>query len=124
MIDVQGRCPACHRNTLFLGNGGHVTCSRLECPNPCAADELLHEAAAAEAYERAINTPPSAEACAAIRKRLESGDLPRRKARRNPALDQPGPATTQATEPAHNDGPSIAECRDADRAWPLQKTGE
>jgi hypothetical protein len=29
---------------------------------------------------------------------------------------EPGSAATQATEPAHNDGPSIAECRDADRA--------
>ncbi|MDX2528018.1 hypothetical protein [Streptomyces europaeiscabiei] len=38
--------------------------------------------------------------------------------------EQPGPAATQAAEAAHNDGPSIAECRDADRTWPLQKTGE
>jgi hypothetical protein len=28
--------------TLFLGDGGHVTCSLLGCPNPCAADKLLH----------------------------------------------------------------------------------
>lgn len=26
--------------------------------------------------------------------------------------------------PAHNGGPSVEECRDADRRWPLQKTGE
>lgn len=42
MTDVRGRCPACHWHTLFLGDGGHITCSRLECPNPSAADELLH----------------------------------------------------------------------------------
>lgn len=42
MLDVQGRCPACGWASLFLGNGGHVTCSRLECPNPSAADDLLH----------------------------------------------------------------------------------
>lgn len=31
----------------------------------------------------------------------------------------------QAEEPtAHNDGPSTAECAEADRAWPLQKAGE
>ena len=42
MIDVQGRCPACRSTSLFLGDGGHVTCSRLDCPGPCAADELLH----------------------------------------------------------------------------------
>lgn len=27
-------------------------------------------------------------------------------------------------QPAHNDGPSVQECREADRAWPLQKGGE
>lgn len=38
---VQGRCPACGNSLLFLGEGGHVTCSLDECPNPSAADELL-----------------------------------------------------------------------------------
>ncbi|MGC5534206.1 hypothetical protein [Streptomyces sp. SR-10] len=42
MPDVQGRCPACGAVSLFLGEGGHVTCARIGCPNPCAADELLH----------------------------------------------------------------------------------
>ncbi|WP_432008742.1 hypothetical protein [Streptomyces bacillaris] len=42
MPDVQGRCPACGAASLFLGEGGHVTCSRIECPNPCAADDMLH----------------------------------------------------------------------------------
>ncbi|MCI3246350.1 DUF6085 family protein [Streptomyces spinosisporus] len=39
---VKGRCPACRGASLFLGNGGYVTCSRLDCPNPSAADDLLH----------------------------------------------------------------------------------
>ncbi|MET7437007.1 DUF6085 family protein [Streptomyces sp. NPDC005496] len=39
---VQGRCPACGRASLFLGHGGHVTCSIIDCPNPSAADDLLH----------------------------------------------------------------------------------
>lgn len=39
---VQGRCPACRGTCLFLGSGGHVTCSRLDCPNPTLADEQLH----------------------------------------------------------------------------------
>ncbi|WP_329390296.1 hypothetical protein [Streptomyces sp. NBC_01716] len=42
MSDVQGRCPACGGSCLFLGEGGHVTCSRLDCPDPTAADDLLH----------------------------------------------------------------------------------
>ncbi|MFJ6487127.1 hypothetical protein [Streptomyces californicus] len=42
MPDVQGRCPACGAASLFLGEGGHVTCARTECPNPCATDDLLH----------------------------------------------------------------------------------
>ena len=39
---VQGRCPACNGASLFLGSGGYVTCARLDCPNPTAADDLLH----------------------------------------------------------------------------------
>ena len=39
---VQGRCPACRGASLFLGAGGHVTCSRLDCPNPVAVDDMLH----------------------------------------------------------------------------------
>ncbi|WP_416476914.1 hypothetical protein [Streptomyces sp. LKA04] len=42
MIDVQGHCPACGGSSLFLGEGGHVTCSRIECPAPGEADDLLH----------------------------------------------------------------------------------
>ncbi|WP_461707338.1 hypothetical protein [Streptomyces prasinus] len=42
MTSVQGRCPACGGSSLFLGEGGHVTCSRLDCPAPAEADDLLH----------------------------------------------------------------------------------
>jgi hypothetical protein len=48
---VQGRCPACRGASLFLGSGGYVTCSRLDCPNPSAADELLHGETATQATE-------------------------------------------------------------------------
>lgn len=41
---VQGRCPACGHQSLFLGEGGHVTCSRGACPAPYAADDLLESA--------------------------------------------------------------------------------
>ncbi len=40
--DVKGRCPACRATSLFLGDGGYVTCARIECPDPTAADDLLH----------------------------------------------------------------------------------
>lgn len=42
MPDVQGRCPACGAASLFLGEGGHVTCARIDCPAPDTADMLLH----------------------------------------------------------------------------------
>ncbi|MFJ6566658.1 hypothetical protein ACIQNU_04510 [Streptomyces sp. NPDC091292] len=41
MNNVQGHCPACGGSSLFLGEGGHVTCSRLDCPAPDTADGLL-----------------------------------------------------------------------------------
>lgn len=38
---VQGRCPACGWVGLFIGDGGHITCSQVDCPNPSAAGEIL-----------------------------------------------------------------------------------
>lgn len=56
--DVAGFCPACGHGVLMLGSGGHVTCTLIDCPNPSAADQLLHgeelvvPAAATEAIGR------------------------------------------------------------------------
>jgi hypothetical protein len=38
---VQGHCPACGSSSLFLGHGGYVTCSRIDCPQPQAASQML-----------------------------------------------------------------------------------
>lgn len=38
---VAGYCPGCGGSSLFLGAGGHVTCARLDCSAPSAADRLL-----------------------------------------------------------------------------------
>lgn len=43
--DVAGFCPTCGHGVLMLGDGGHVVCTLIDCPNPDAADELLHAAA-------------------------------------------------------------------------------
>lgn len=42
---VQGRCPSCAGSSLFLGDSGYVTCARLDCADPLAADSLLHQGA-------------------------------------------------------------------------------
>lgn len=95
--DVQGRCPACGGHSLMLAEGGYITCRRLECPDPEAAHQAIEQQAAANAYSRAITTPPSAEACAAIRERLESGNPPRRKVRTTP--DSPATSGDTADNP-------------------------
>ncbi len=41
MSDVLGVCPMGCGQTLFLGDGGFVTCSWIECPDPEAAYRLL-----------------------------------------------------------------------------------
>jgi hypothetical protein len=41
---VQGRCPACGTAGLFLGDGGYVTCSLIDCPEPDAASTVLEPA--------------------------------------------------------------------------------
>ncbi|MFJ9633744.1 hypothetical protein ACIRU8_39230 [Streptomyces sp. NPDC101175] len=54
---VQGRCPACRGASLFLGSGGHVTCARLDCPNPCAVDDQLHREPRATAAPQVAECP-------------------------------------------------------------------
>ncbi|MFJ4552101.1 hypothetical protein ACIP4X_23305 [Streptomyces sp. NPDC088817] len=41
MPKVQGSCPACGRESLFLGGGGFVTCAMLSCPKPDAPTDAL-----------------------------------------------------------------------------------
>lgn len=38
---VQGYCPSCDGETLFLDSDGRVTCWLIGCENPAAASELL-----------------------------------------------------------------------------------
>lgn len=38
---IQGRCPACGTKGLFLGDGGYITCSLIDCPQPDAATEVI-----------------------------------------------------------------------------------
>ncbi|MFD7093363.1 DUF6085 family protein [Streptomyces xanthophaeus] len=46
--DVQGRCPACRATSLFLADGGYVTCSRIDCPDPEAVTKVLEQDTAAD----------------------------------------------------------------------------
>ncbi|MFG2372583.1 DUF6085 family protein [Streptomyces sp. NPDC048504] len=39
--DVAGFCPACGHGVLMLGDGGHVVCTLIDCPDPDAVDKLL-----------------------------------------------------------------------------------
>jgi hypothetical protein len=48
---VQGRCPACGSEALMLGEGGFVTCSRLDCPRPEAAALILADGDTAHLVE-------------------------------------------------------------------------
>jgi hypothetical protein len=39
---VEGRCPACgSTGTLFVGQGGYITCSLDRCPDPGVVADLL-----------------------------------------------------------------------------------
>ena len=39
---VKGTCPSCELNSLFLGVGGYVTCSNLNCENPLSASNFMN----------------------------------------------------------------------------------
>ncbi|WP_042174655.1 hypothetical protein [Streptomyces sp. NBRC 110035] len=62
--------------------------------NERIVEDKAEERAAAEAYDRALRTPPSAEACAALRERLTSGTVARRKVRRRTATEATGAVCT------------------------------
>lgn len=38
---LKGYCPMGCGETLFVGSGGHITCSYPECKNPTAVDDIL-----------------------------------------------------------------------------------
>jgi hypothetical protein len=54
MQKVQGICPMGCGETLFLGDGGYVTCSWMECPDPAAPSEMLTKRYPTE-IERLVN---------------------------------------------------------------------
>jgi hypothetical protein len=40
---IQGYCPMGCGQTLFVGSGGYVTCSRIPCPQPTAVSDILDD---------------------------------------------------------------------------------
>lgn len=47
------KCPACNVESLFVGSGGYITCSRLDCPNPDYAEAFTQKLN--EAYDKGWN---------------------------------------------------------------------
>jgi hypothetical protein len=108
---VQGRCPACNGASLFLGSGGYVTCARLDCPDPCAADDQLHRGRAGAEAALARIAALADQHPAGIDTALILEALP----------EQP---RTTANNPA-DDGPSVRDCAADDRAhWTQKYAGE
>lgn len=42
-LEVKGYCPMGCGDTLFLADGGYITCSWHQCPNPTAACDILED---------------------------------------------------------------------------------
>ena len=45
---ISTPCPACRSGSLFVGSGGHLTCSVLGCPEPGVETEINNLKAACE----------------------------------------------------------------------------
>ena len=43
MSDIAGYCPACGGSSLFVAEGGYITCSRADCPEPTAVADILDD---------------------------------------------------------------------------------
>jgi len=48
---ITGYCPSCGGDSLFLADGGHITCSRLDCREPDAADRILGDRETQHIYQ-------------------------------------------------------------------------
>lgn len=55
MINVRAKCPMGCGEMIFVGEGGHLTCSYVDCPDPAAIDRLVcGEDATADSLVRAL----------------------------------------------------------------------
>lgn len=52
---IKTRCPACGCQTLFIGSGGHLTCSLIGCLSPSVADTVARLQRKAELYDAIQN---------------------------------------------------------------------
>lgn len=50
-VRITTRCPSCGHSTLFVGDGGHLTCSWLECKHPSVAVAIEHLQAKGTLYD-------------------------------------------------------------------------
>ena len=60
---ITRRCPSCAGQTILIGKGGHLTCSRTECKEPGverAIEKKLREAREG-VWDQVINGYPSIE---------------------------------------------------------------
>jgi hypothetical protein len=50
------KCPACGKEGLFVGKGGYITCSHLDCPNPDYGETIQAriQEAKRNAYDQAL----------------------------------------------------------------------
>jgi hypothetical protein len=93
---VDGRCPACGWASLFLAVGEHITCARLDCPDPCAADELLARGGPGAPADVSTTPDPAAILRAAAAGRREyAGNAPAEQA---DVLDLQATTLDQAAE--------------------------
>lgn len=78
---VQGRCPSCGGSSLFLGDGGYVTCSRSNCVEPDAATTMLERTPAAETPHRPTleAVVRALEANATVQKKYKNTNIELRK---------------------------------------------
>jgi hypothetical protein len=48
---IQGHCPACGGTSLFVAEGGYITCSRIDCAEPDAVASILDDSEIAHVVE-------------------------------------------------------------------------
>lgn len=78
---INTPCPSCGNATLFIGSGGHLTCSWLKCPDPSVESMCERILIRAEQAEAALTSrpadPPALVALVREAQRLYNADITR-----------------------------------------------
>lgn len=75
LVKIADRCPSCNNQTLFIGSGGYLACSWIECKNPCVGRAITEQTQRAQELEARVGEAEKQVADADLAHSITSGTL-------------------------------------------------